>query len=54
MKGKPSQVLVITLAANEVDHWVNQLTGSMPRCPRIALMAPNCRWNMPFHMSAVM
>ena len=53
MKGKPSHVLVATFAANAVEKCENQLTGSAPRAERMALMAPNCRWNMPFQASAV-
>src|SRR3982750_3889966 len=52
MKGKPSHVLVTTLAANEVEKWVNHDTGSIESAFKSAFTAPNCRWNMPFHISA--
>ncbi len=54
MKGKPSQVLVVRLAAKAVLNWLNHETGSTPTRPSTALTAPNCFWNMPFQMRAVM
>ena len=37
-----------------VEKLANQDTGSKPTASRMALIAPNCRWNMPFQISAVM
>ena len=53
MNGKPSHTLVATFAVNAVENFANQDTGSTPSATRIAFTAPNWRWNMPFHASAV-
>src|SRR6187549_2243859 len=55
MKGKPSHVLVTTLAVNEVDHDENHDTPwPRPAASRIEFTAPYSLWNMPFQISAVM
>ena len=54
MKGKPSQVLVTTLAVNAVDHDENHDTSPSPSPCRIELIAPYSPWNMPRQISAVM
>src|SRR5438094_10155560 len=43
MKGNPSQVLVATLAAKEVEKWVNHDTGSIDSAWSSAFTAPNWR-----------
>ena len=53
MNGKPSHVFVATFAANAVEKCANHDTGSAPSARRSAFTAPNCRWNIPFHASAV-
>ncbi len=54
MNGKPSQVLVATLAKNAVQKLLKKLIGSKPSSLMKALMAPNCLWNIPFQIRAVM
>ena len=55
MKGKPSQTLVATFAEKAVQKRENHEIGlHARRAASRPLMAPNCRWNMPFQMSAVM
>ena len=57
MNGKPSHTLVATLAVNAVEKL--REPARWARCRPSAeredepLTAPNCRWNMPFHASAV-
>ena len=45
--------LVVTFAVSEVENFENHEMGSTPTIARSAFTAPNCRWNMPFHASAV-
>ena len=54
MNGKPSQVLVITFAENDVAHEPNQSTFSRPQYSRIDAIAPCSFSKMPFQISAVM
>ena len=59
MKGKPSQMLVTRLALKAVEKRENQAMGSrlvpkrrlMPRMRPVT--APNWRWDISFHISAV-
>ena len=50
----PPMIRITTLAVKAVQKEENQPTASMPNQSRMPLMAPNCLWNMPFQMSAVM
>ena len=54
MNGKPSQVLVATLAENALAHDENHDTRSSPSPDRIEFTAPYSPANMPFQISAVM
>src|SRR4051794_37720833 len=51
MNGKPSHTFVAMFAANAVENFENHEIGEAPSAPRIALIAPNWRWNIPFHAS---
>ena len=54
MNGKPSHTFVATFAVNAVEKCENHEMGSRAeRRERSAFTAPNWRWNMPFHASAV-
>ncbi len=54
MKGKESQPLVASAVRKDVNGLSNQEIGWPPNIWSTWLMTPNCRWNMPFQMSAVM
>src|SRR5688572_22112429 len=59
MNGNPSHTFVATFAVNAVENDANHEIGSM-LVPKTSLsdsmmpvIAPNWRWNIPFHDSAV-
>ncbi len=54
MKGKESQPLVAQMARNEVKAPSNQDTAEIPKIYKTWLTTPNCWWNMPFQINAVM
>src|SRR5688500_16527842 len=55
MNGKPSQVLVTTLAVNADENDENHDTSPpSPAASRSESIAPCSLWNMPFQISAVM
>src|SRR5574341_2523101 len=54
MKGKLSQPLVARAVRKDVKGWSNQESGWNPRSCTIWFTTPNCRWNIPFQMRAVM
>src|SRR6185295_7735326 len=54
MNGNDSQPLVVTTAAKLVSGLSNQAMAEPPKICRIWLITPNCGWNMPFQISAVM
>jgi hypothetical protein len=54
MKGKLSQALVAKAVMKAESGVSNQEMGSNPRSASDWFTTPNCRWNMPRQMRAVM
>ena len=54
MNGKLSHPFVADAVKNDVAGFSNHETGSIPNIWTTWFTTPNCWWNIPFQMSAVM